>query len=482
MRSTFFGLEAARKALMAQQRSLDVTSHNIANANTDGYSRQRAELTTTTPYTIPGLKGQIGTGVEVSTVIRLREEFADYQFRSENQALGKWETYSKAMERVEGIFAEPNSSGLKKAIGEFFNAWQELSTDGANETVRALVRQRGIAMTDMFHHLNRQLEETRLDLNEGIALAVKEINGIADQIAALNGQIYNNELTGYTANDLRDRRDLLVDKLSYFVNVRVQEDNGQYSVMVSGTRIVSHTSATHMEAVPITTGVDTGMYELHWKAANGPSGSGAPVQISSGQLAGYLEVRKDIREKYMVELDKLAEAMAAEINAIHKQGWAQVDGVWETDIAFFAEPTKITAKNIELAAAILDDAKGLSRIAAAGAPVPPATAPVLGDGSNALALAQLRHNRGQGKDTYEHMYESVLGVLGVQAQYANRMTESQTFLTEQLQHRRQSVSGVSLNEEMTNMIKFQHAFNAAARLTTAMNEVLDTLINRMGVR
>ncbi len=482
MRSTFFGFEAARKALMAQQRSLDVTSHNIANANTDGYSRQRAELTTTTPYTIPGMKGQIGSGVEVSTVVRLREEFADFQFRAENQALGKWETYSQALERVEGIFAEPTSSGLKQAIGEFFNAWQELSKDGGNETVRALVRQRGIAMTDMFHHLNRQLDETRVDLNEGIALAVKDINGIADQIASLNGQIYNSELTGYTANDLRDRRDLLVDKLSSLVNVRVQEDNGQYSVLVSGTRIVSHTSVVHMEAVPITSGDEagSGMFELRWVNEIGASGSGALVQVTSGQLSGYLEVRSDIRTKYMAELDNLAKAMVQDLNAQHGQGSAYVNGAWTTGIDLF-DPSTLSAKTIKLTDDILADKTGLAYIAAAVTPTDGST-PVRGDGGNALALAQLRHNRGPSKDTFEHMYESMLGTLGVQAQYANRLTENQTFLTEQLQHRRESVSGVSLDEEMTNMIKFQHAYNAAARVTTVMDEVLDTLINRLGAR
>ncbi|MGE5653846.1 MAG: flagellar hook-associated protein FlgK [Bacillota bacterium] len=479
MRSTFFGFEAARKALMAQQRSLDVTSHNIANANTEGYSRQRAELTTTTPYTIPGMKGQVGTGVEVSTVNRIREEFADFQFRSENQALGKWETYSQALERVEGIFAEPTSSGLKKAIGEFFNAWQELSKDGGNETVRALVRQRGIAMTDMFHHLNYQLEETRLDLNEGIELAVKDINGIADQIASLNGQIYNSELTGYTANDLRDRRDLLVDKLSSLVNVRVQDDSGQYSVLVGGTRLVSHTSVVHMEAVPMTTGDDAGMFELQWE------NNGTPVQITSGQLSGYLQVRNDIREKYMDELDNLAVKMVDEINAKHQGGWAYAPSnpadpssalIWQPGEAFF-DPTKKTAKGIEVSSLILNETIGLKYIAAASGPTP-----VQGDGSNALALAQLRNTRPSGGDTYEHMYESMLGTLGVQAQYAERLTDNQTFLTEQLQNRRNSVSGVSLDEEMTNMIKFQHAYNAAARVTTVMDEVLDTLINRLGAR
>ncbi|NLY54036.1 MAG: flagellar hook-associated protein FlgK [Firmicutes bacterium] len=485
MRSTFFGLDIARKALAAQMRALDVTGHNIANQATPGYSRQRAVLTTTNPYTVPGMHshtgaGQVGTGVQVSTIYRLRDNYIDYQLRSQSQHLGKAAAENQTLDRVEGIFGDLQGSGLKTAIAQFFNAWQDLSRDASNETVRAIVQQRGVAVADMFRHVDSQLQDVVEDINHGISLTITDINSIVDRIASLNAQIQTSELGGKNANDLRDRRDLLIDELSQLINVHVFENNGQLSLVVNGVSIVRHESVTHMKLSDAPD--QNGIHQVVWINANGDEG--APVRATSGRLAG-LESSRSKTLSYMDRLDQLAREFAEAVNNQHKQG-RTLEG--EAGSAFFVglpDPDNpdgiISAGHIYVNDYLLDEEFGKGRIAAAAA-IDQDGNTIAGDGSNALAIAQLR-NKLLFNDTatLEQFYEGIIGTLGVDAQHALHLLENQTLLVEQLEMRRSSVSGVSLDEEMTNMIQYQHAYNAAARLVTVIDEILDTLINRTGL-
>lgn len=489
MRSTFSGFDIARKALIAQQQALNVTGHNIANAATPGFSRQRAVLTASKPYTIPSMNspysaGQVGTGVDVTAIYRLRDEYTDFQLRNENQTLGNWEAQWETLDRVEGIYAEPSSAGLKTTIAEFFNSWQDLSRDAGSDTARAVVRQRGAAVTDMFRHIRSQLDDVRTDLNEGIRLAVEDINSLADQIAELNVQIQSSELHGYMANDLRDKRDLLVDDLSKLVNISVFDENHQFAIVVNGNSLVRHDQTTHMKLSLAE--VSPGVREVVWENKNGTDG--LPVGANNGRLAGLTAARQKLQDSYLGALDELANQFAQAVNEIHSTGYylsATADSNdpqpedWLTGMNFFAstDGKAISAKNITLNPEMTDTPAGRRLIATVG------ENKVTGDGSNAVKLAQLRNRNIPGLNgTIEQRLEGILGVLGVDAQQAKRIYENQTMLTEQLQSRRDSISSVSLDEEMTDMIRFQHAYNAAARLVTTMDEVIDTLINRTGVR
>lgn len=494
MVSTFFGFDIARRALMAQQQSLNVTGHNISNAATPGFSRQRAVLSASSPYTIPSMHspvaaGQIGTGVEVSSIYRLRDEYTDFQIRSENQSLGNWEAQWETLDRVEGILAEPSTSGLKTVISEFFDSWQDLSRDAGSDTVRAVVRERGAAVSDMFQHIHSQLEDVRTDLSEGIRLAVEDVNSLADQISELNVQIQSSELHGYMANDLRDKRDLLVDELSQLVNISVFDQNGQYAIVVNGNSLVRHDTVTHMKLSQATDPV-SGNRQVVWTDSKG--NDGLPVGATNGRLAGLSESRDKLEEDYIAALDELANQFAQEVNAIHSTGYyldADADATdpqaddWLTGMNFFAstDGEPISAKNITLDPLLTDTPEGRRRIATAQL-VTTVDDLTTGDGSNALQLAQLRNQSIAALNgTVEQRLEGILGVLGVDAQQAKRTYENQTLLTEQLQSRRDAVSSVSLDEELTDMIRFQQAYNAAARLVTTMDEVIDTLINRTGV-
>lgn len=505
MRSTFFGLDIARKALAAQSRALDVTGHNIANQATPGYSRQRAVLTTTNPYTVPGMHnstsaGQVGTGVQVSTIYRLRDSYIDYQLRSQSQYLGKAIAENQTLDRVEGIFGDLQGGGIKTAISQFFNAWQDLSRDGSNETVRAIVQQRGVAVADMFRHVDGQLQDVVDDINHGIKLTVTDINSIVDRIASLNVQIQTNELGGKNANDLRDRRDLLIDELSQLVNLHVFESHGQLSLVVNGVSLVRHESVTHMKLADAPD--SDGFRQVVW--INSSGGEGNPVNATSGRLAG-LESSREKTKGYMEQLDGLAKEFAEAVNEAHQKGFTldgeagglffvgleYIPAQYDTDgnLAVPAVQGTISARHFHVNPDVLDESLGKGRIAAAAMDADGNI--VAGDGSNALAIAQLRNKLlfrtdpskdDSGTATLEQFYEGILGTLGVDAQHALQLLENQTLLVEQLEMRRSSISGVSLDEEMTNMIQFQHAYNAAARLVTVIDEILDTLINRTGLR
>lgn len=474
--STFFGIEIGRRALMAQQRALETTSHNVANANTKGYSRQEAVLATTTPYSYPGMgAGQLGTGVEVQRMRRLRESFLDAQFRNESKALGRWEVRRDTLEKLEAILNEPGDDGLSKLMDRFFAAWQELAKNPEGEAARSVVRQEGIALAEAFNHLAGQLNDLSADLSTSVGVRVNEVNSLARQIRDLNAQIVKAESGNMAANDLRDRRDLLLDELAKVVPIQVEEDRyGAVSIVVRDHTLLSGQQVSELAFNP-----STG--KVTW-----PDGAELTVgEHPYGSLEGLLEARDGVVEDYKAQLDELAGYIAQAVNAKHEAG-AGLDG--STGVSFF---TGSAAGSLKVSDEIMGD---LRKIAAAQNPAgnsPPGTVPPPpGDGSNALLIAQLKNGAWVDTDgdgtpetnvIFSDKYNSWVADLGVKGQEASRMVDNQELLTSQLDSRRQAVSGVSLDEEMTNMVRFQQAYNAAARVITAVDEMLDTLISRTGI-
>lgn len=478
MRSAFFGLEIAKRSLFTHQHSLNVTGHNIANANTEGYSRQRGIHAATYPqfsYSLnrPTFAGITGTGVEMQEIRRMRDQFIDRDFRNENQIFGEWETKRDILQKIEYIFNEPSDSGIRSVLDEFWNSFQELSKNPENPTVRAVVHQRGIALAETINHTYTQFKELQMQVNEAIDVKVKEINSLSLQIADLNDQILKTEATGDNANDLRDRRDLLVDQLSKIVKLYVDEDNnGMYTISVTGAALVTgkYYNPIEFDVTDITSVITF-------------TDLGYNLVTDGGELKGLLEMRDNALPYYMDGLKKLAENLAKEINDIHRSGCGLGDPTSDphlTDEEFFIyEPDgsggeRLLAVNPVLAV--------LERIAAAKMPDPPAPPPP-GDGSNALEIAQLRYSKfsALSNATFDDYTKSLISALGVDTQEAIRMTDNQELLLTQIENRRESVSGVSLDEEMSNMIKFQHGYNSAARMVTAIDEMLEVVVNKMGI-
>lgn len=489
MSSLFYGFEIAKTGLFTSQKALDVTGHNVANANTPGYSRQQVVFEANAPQAYFNMNtaygsGQVGAGVSIEDITRVRDGFLDIQYRNENKAQGEWQAKSDALSAIEYIFNEPSDTGIKTVIGQFFDSLQELSKNPESLDARALVRQRAVAFTDTINHMYSQLEEQQNQIKSQIQSTVDQINTYAKQIRDLNQQIYKFELMGDKANDLRDKRDYIVDQLSKLVNIKAYETvDGHYRVDIGGRPLVDHISA----------------YEISYKQDGTSLGEvfkwsidGEGVDVESGTLKGMYDMAYD-NEKgipyYKNKLDEFAYTFASKFNEIHRVGYG-LDG--STGVNFFDTYSYTEgawsgyAKVLAVSSDILDPSDGLNKIAAAKKDDP--SLPVnTGDNRNVIDLINLRYDpstfslSNQNKGTVDDYINSLISGLGVDSQQAQRMAENQSALTKQIDTLRQQVSGVSLDEEMTNMIKFQHSYEAAARMITAIDQMLDILINNTGV-
>jgi flagellar hook-associated protein 1 len=516
MRSTFHGLEVAKRGMFTQQSALYVTGHNIANANTPGYSRQRVNFVQTEPYppasmNRPQIPGQMGTGVEAGSIERVRDSFLDIQYRGENNKLGYWEARADALKKMEDIMNEPSENGLSKTMDQFWQALQDLSVNPENEGARSVVRQRGLAVVETFHYLADSLTSIQNDLANQINVTIKEINSIAEQLYKINQQIREIEPHGYLPNDLYDERDRLLDQLSNLVNIKIEtkpsggnalqiaegiydvyivDDTGNQYLLVDGNQSYKTLSIQPSNAANPET--PTGpVNQLVLKDVTTNSTTNIPF-TSSGKLKGLIEAYgyvsgpdvKGIYPKMLKDLDNLAYSFAKRFNEVHKQGYtlnpSKQGGLFFEDLAQVAG----AAKAIRLSSNIDD----LNNIAASSQQNEP------GNGLNAIKLANVKNsNFANLQDpapsitypitagTLQSYYEGMIGKLAVDAQQANRLMNNSEVLKQSVEERRQSVSGVSLDEEMTNMIKFQHAYNAAARNITVIDEMLDKIINGMGV-
>ncbi|MDI6869870.1 MAG: flagellar hook-associated protein FlgK [Bacillota bacterium] len=464
MRSAFFGIEIGRRALFTHQRALDVTGHNIANANTPGYSRQVVRLTETTPFAPPSfsrpkMPGMIGTGVTVSSIERMKNEFIEDRLRAELQSLGRWETRRDILAEVEMIMAEPSESGLRSALDAFWTSLEDLAVHPDQASARSLVKQRAIALADAFRHTYDQLGQLQDSINKSVAVKVDEVNQIVTQIAKLNDQIMTATAAGLQPNDLKDQRDLLIQNLSKLVDVGLVEgQRGDITVSVAGMLLVDGNEARTLAAVPDP--LNSNYYEVQFAS------TGIPVQISSGELRGLLEMRDTVVAGYKTQVNALAAEVITQFNVQHQAGF-DLNG---NPGGLFFSGTDATDMGLD--PAIAADVSLIAAAQVAGAP---------GDGRNATALANLKKQPfmvgGMSFDTY---FQSLIAQLGVDSQAADVQTKNQEALLGHLEQQQQAASGVSLDEELMNLVRFQHGYNAAARVVSVMDEVIDTIINRLG--
>ncbi|MGO9488553.1 MAG: flagellar hook-associated protein FlgK [Solirubrobacteraceae bacterium] len=430
---TLQGLQTALSGLLAEQQALDVTSSNIANSNTEGYSRETAVLETKPPIEIPALSavtgdgGQLGTGVTVETITRIRNSYLDSQYRTQNSALSSAATQAEELTQAQGAFNEPSSAGLADQLSAFWSAWTSLADSPTSEAAKEGVVAAGQQLAATLNTLSGQLQTISTQATEQFearAGATGEVQSFATQIAQLNGQIKLAEEAGQQPNEMLDRRDLLLDKLSSLAQVTVVEQP-------DGTDTVSFGDA----AKPLVEGTTVNWPQAITAAAGGQLGALLALTGPTGALASYSEA-----------LNGIAASLAGSVNALH------------TSKPFFSGTTAAT-----IAVAVKASEVQTSSTEAAG-------------GNNvALAIAALRGG------ATDQSYAALVERVGSDVQSArNDQTNLQTTVTA-VNNQRQSVSGVSLDEEMTNLISFQRGYQASARTLTAMDAVLETLIEHTGV-
>lgn len=521
MRSTFMGLETAKRGMYTQQGALYTTGHNISNANTPGYSRQRVNFNPTEAFPSPGfnsprIPGQLGTGVEAGSIQRVRDSFLDLQYRNENNKLGYWENKMESMQKMEEIMNEPSESGLSSTMDSFWKSLQDLASDTSNTGARSVVIQRGKAVAETFNYLSTSLTSVRKDLQNELAVTEKQINSLTRQIDQVNKQIAEVEPHGYLPNDLYDERDRLLDQLSTLVPIKTsyQSNGGASSAIAEGSVSVSLVGKDGDFAIKL---VDkAGVNELSL-STKGPQESVDSVKIGNqtldinsflsqgeGKLRGLIDsygyTNKDGKAtgSYVAmidELDNMAYVFAKAFNEQHQQGLtvAQMEDpdfdpedFESTTPKFFkdgkapdADLADISKEGFAQRIQIADEMSNPDNIATAGIGNPTA-----GDTSNVQKLADLitttKQPYGEKESSFQGHFESVIGKMAVESQESVKLTKNSNVLRSSVDERRMSVSGVSLDEEMTDMIKFQHAYNASARMITLQDEMLDKIINGMG--
>jgi flagellar hook-associated protein 1 len=470
--STFNGLNIALSAVQAQQRSLDTTSHNIANASTAGYSRQVSELVAR-----PGLgalsvwgmiiPGQLGQGVEVADVTRIRDMYNDNNLRANYATQGEAGVRQAVWQDVESALPEPGANGLQAAMSSFWSAVQNVSTNPEDTGARQALAQSAQALGLSFQTAANALAAQRADVDAQANAMVAQINADAGQIANLNIAIAKLEAVGQNPNDLLDQRDKLVDELSSLGNTTTTPGpNGVVTVKLGGVVIVDPSTATGLPAtMPTRATFNTGY----------PATPTVSAGLTGGQLKGLLDaysttLNPAVPGSMPAKLDQLAISIHDAVNAQHAAGF---DKSGTAGGLFFSGATITGASQLAVNAAIVANPSLIAASStAAGAP---------GDSSNMLALFGIRAASAPTGSTlgssFDDFYGGMVSSMGLAAQTANRDVDTADTVVNTLEDRRSQVSGVSLDEEMTNLVKFQHAYSAAGRAMSTLNDMLDTLVH-----
>lgn len=491
----FYGLEIAKTGLFISRRALEITGHNIANADTVGYTRQRLVTQSVDPYAYDGRlsavkASAVGGGVRSQMLDQIRSDYLDREYRNENSSLGYWSTRTSEMEYIETLMNEGTDNSISTSLADFYDSINELSMDPVSEEIRTNVQQNAIKLTDTINHYYDKFVELQNVYNDSMEVITRQINDYLTNITAYNKQIYSFELSGEKANDLRDKRNVMLDEISELVNTEYYENTqGSLVLTVEGTELINHTTVTLIEARPDLTGIVSGepdFYEIYIE------GTPTVFSYSDGKLEAYRALRDgnavdDIgAPKILDELNTLARSIAEEFNTINNAGYTIPYGAnpSQTGVDLFDVPSGnynlITAGNFSISAALEESVFNI----AASDQLVDLSAPSTNQGNNVNALVMVGLTTRTDipvVSNFENYLKSLVIGVAIESSHSKKMNDSQRSVLANLENRRQSISGVSVDEEMIQMVKYQHAYAAAARMITAIDEALDILINRTGM-
>jgi len=560
MTSNIFSiLNTAKVGLLSQQLAIEVTGHNIANVQTEGYSRQEVNFEAMNPRSFS--LGQLGTGVRVAGIERSHDEFLFSQILGEGDGLGRFRVRKDVFEQLEVLLSESSGQSLNQSLSSFFSGLQDVASNptGLPERSSLLAEAQNLAST--FNNLGESLFQIQQNLDSAVSVEVAKINSLTQEIAALNKSIHANEPTTFSANDLRDKRDMKVKELSEMIDLNfVDEMDGQISLTLDdGTPLVLQSTVFNLETSINGNNksfLDVGVLDSAGNSTNITS------SITGGTLKGYLDMRDTVVEEVKDKLDRLAAGFVQEFNEIHQQGFG-IDG--STGNNFFnalrttvvtnvnntgsatltaanGDPSNISIDKYEItltgansfslanlttgaSSGTYTFTSGSTFNLANGFAVTISGTPAVGDtfkisasesaarnfsiasgvlsntnkisaglnsstdGNNALELVGLQSKlvfdsitldpSGSGTFTFDEFYSSLVSTVGIQSFSSQATFAQQEGILLQLDTRRESIAGVSIDEEMINMIKFQQAYNAAARLIGVVDELLDTIISQV---
>lgn len=502
-------LNIGTSAIHAAQRGLDVTGQNIANSATPGYTRQRVELESIGGPGIPAFWSRydgVGEGVKIVGVKRMNDEFLEARARNSNAALGDVEEQAKTMAGIERTFGEPSTTGLQSKLADFWNSWGKAGNDPKGEAPKRLTYERAGEVANHLNMMSDSLTTQWEDATAELKANVTDINTMVKDIARLNDAIRQNNIARVPANELLDQRDVLIAKVTTLTGATVKpaelDRNADFNsqavdVYIGTNKIVDATHYRQLEvddpqdgnfpADPVTEPLEDVVvrwgdkYSLRGETAElatSDAASGDYVGVTTGRLAGQLQGMNDTIPEHLEALDHVAQRLADVVNRQQEQGFAftigtdgKISGSAEGQALFTTadgEQTGITAANIQLRPGAQPSDLAISK----GNPFPAGPDAAL-DGNNALDMSKHLGDLSGADATYK----SLVVRLGTETQSVNRNLEVQRNVVKQAEDARDNVSGVSLNEEMTNLIRFQHSFSAAAKFVGVIDQTLETLIN-----
>lgn len=457
MPSAFHGIDSISRALQAFQRGLETAGHNLSNVNTKGYTRQVVDYVPTMPTTFMGIrKIALGTGVGVASITRARDAFlADRMARVQGNA-GHFQAKANSLGMVEEVFGTATGNILVTRLGTFFNGWSSLASNPSDETARMEVQTSGDALGAAVRQKYTDLKAAKENVHGQVAQTLQRIQELADSIAGLNKSIRATSVDGTSPNDLLDHRDLVLSELSSLVSVQIfpQQDG---SVFV------------HAGSMPLADSVGSYNVPQQYDAANGTLTDGVTTfRVHGGKLQGLFESGTQITS-YQGQLDAFAITLRDEVNYLHQSG---IGADASTGVNFFKLPSSpglSAAESFDLS----DEVRASTDAIAAG------TSGASGDGSLALALSQLRDQSfvALGSKTASQYLTAMVANVGQQVSSAEDTLATYQAVKTQIEEQIQSVSGVSIDDEMASMVRLQRSYQAAAKALSVFNQVTEDLIN-----
>lgn len=464
-------MDIGKRAMMNSQTGIQTVSHNIANKSTEGYSRQRVEMKANEPIGLG--KTRVGMGARPGDVTRTTNEFLEKQIANEQTKLGFSKGEADYMMRVEQIFNEQINKGLNQFMGDFFNSFREFANQPESTSNRALVKETAEHVGKDFTRVNKQLKDIQSEMDFQLQVEVESINRIAAEIADINKNIQTVEMSGGHSNDERDRRDLLLKELGEKINIRVGEGkDGRITVTAGDTAlIVSGFESGRLEAVP-TAAKDRkreGNFDIMFTSNKYDQPVAITRQIREGTLGGVINVRDNVVNNLREKLDQLAHHFSKSVNEVHRMGFNLYN---EQGLDFFEPIGQVegASEAIRVNSEIMDDPAKIAGAASAKSP---------GDSRVALVIANLQFapSMGNNMSTMADFYNGIVGELAVSTKKTNSAFEHQAAVLDQLKNIRESISGVSLDEEAVKMIEYQRAFEASAKVIKTADEMFQTILN-----
>jgi len=456
MPSGFSGIDIAARALRTFEAALNVTGHNIANVNTRGYSRQRLEIGQTPPdlkWTLSGLTS-FGTGTFVNGVLRIRDIFLDGRYLEVSSEGSRSQTMRNALQVVEQILGEPGANAVSGALDAMFDSWNNLAANPADDGARFDLRMKAATLVSRIRDVHERLVTQDAMLRSQVTDTIGQINTLGQRIQELNEEIRRQTAAGADPNDLLDQRQVAIEDLSKLVNLRTQPmQDGTLQVFIH-----NHTLVGQAEFFPLPSNYD---------AATSTVTDGVRVTtISGGRLAGLFGSLNAVAS-YRAQLDSFVNETRTQINTLHQTG-INLNGT--TGIDFFQGTNG--AADLDLSGEVKADPRNIAA-GASGAP---------GDGSVALAIARLREQPlgALGGRSLGQYYADLVSRVGQESLTFQQKLEVQSSLLQHIEQQRQSVAGVNLDEELSNMVKYQRAFQSAAKVLSVLDQTTEELIKAFG--